>query len=1621
MEAPVRLFLRLTPLFFLVPVAAPVQQQDPEDGVFVDEIKKEFLDRIKKAQDLGDWRSLFDAYNIAIVKYQQKLVRPNPSQNIWIGVIEYLNREFSKLPPDALEYYRIENDGRAVAEYRKALEANDRAGVQAVVEKYFFAKIVDDALDRLGNQYFEERRNDQAIFYWRRLLEHYPDSEIPKHVTAAKMAMAAYASGNAPALDQVRSIAAAKKIDGDITAGGRKTTLSAYLKSLVIVPAVAAPITTKQPTFPEPESRFQRRLIGVRNDIKRWTFDFTDNSGQPAPRNQPRFRQPQPAQVQPEFPFFAAYEKVKGRDILVVTDGQRVIAVNPQKVTSTNASTGVMWRFPREGAIKRQFGNVRNDYGQASSPEIGASIQDGIAYVTVFSEKRPQGQPNPNQQDFFEGPQRLVCIDAVTGKLVWDTDDAALQAVLKKQEFFDRNWAFSTPPLVRGDNLYVGICTSPLGEPESRVVCFDRRTGEFRWHSFLASVTGGAGRFFGGGGRWVTYLTTLVEQGGVLYVHSNLGVVAAVHAVSGNVLWLSRYPRQAQRMDRWNGEGPQFIRHASWPLIHRGKMYVLPQDQVEMQVFSISDGAKLAFPTPPAGTGQKDMAWRNITQLVGLMEDWMILGGVESFVVNMVDRVADGKVRTPAGRAYSLPRSNVSRCGKGLIDGEVIYFPTCEDNIGTLSIYYGLGSFKNLDQVKWQEVGEYGNLLVAGDYLVVMTGTRAMVYTDVETIRKEFVQRLVQSPPNPAAFLEHGDIMRQNEKLVDAAESYLAFIDAAKGDPRYEKKVLDVKTELHQIYLKRGNEAFAQTEAAPHLLAIDYYKAAKGFAYDEATFADATRRLAETYEKVAAEKKDDPAAQKELAKKAVEEYQQIVERSRDSYYKPESGDLIQKMWTYAVGRIRELGKTYGDEVLEPVEKAARAEFDKLADKGGDAMRRVIDLYPQTKAALEAYQKMAADYATEGNWKKVIATLREFKEKHPDKWSVDLQRTVTEALEKLGDWRRLWDELKKMGENFGTQMVKVGEQEVSIQSVVDKKLEEIKSHLVEDQRILVDPIAKLLTIEGAPTGGNRFETSTAAVPLVVAGEVPPGYTGDHELLVRGSSVELWDLKKKEKVWTALHPGGYIGLGYEDVKCGADPGVRVIDVQDGSPAEKAGLQTGDIVLLVNGTSVNALTFDDTAAAATGTVKFQIMRGDKAQEIVVERIPWPAAARPAVVGAAFTRDYSIVVAWEDLAASVDVRTGKTSWVFRSVRDRFSLVRVGYSEGRVLIHEHLRGQMRSPFRSLSSQMQETERVLAYEDAYARLLVLDETTGEVAWAKSFPFDPNGYAMHKISFLPLAAIDKVAMLVDNCRDNIRSSEVVILALADGKTQPGYKMPGAIQSVAMDAERGMVFYVELNNRVLKTVSYGPQAPKLPDIAIQKYFDPNSQMAGVVAGKNYIAILIPPWQGTVFQKIVLFSIKTGQEYGILILPDDRTIPSNRLNTVVIGDDGTVYVYNIPKSKLQGSGGSDRRAFLTAYRILEPAKKEDPKFEMLWDAVAPFPSAGGELTIVPLDTVVILAARGTRPTETTESLIAMVYGTSDGGRLRLEAADVVAGAEGKPMLVRRGRLFIQTKSGLDIYGNE
>ncbi len=91
-------------------------------------------------------------------------------------------------------------------------------------------------------------------------------------------------------------------------------------------------------------------------------------------------------------------------------------------------------------------------------------------------------------------------------------------------------------------------------------------------------------------------------------------------------------------------------------------------------------------------------------------------------------------------------------------------------------------------------------------------------------------------------------------------------------------------------------------------------------------------------------------------------------------------------------------------------------------------------------------------------------------------------------------------------------------------------------------------------------------------------------------------------------------GYLGLVVEDV-LPLGPGVRVLEVFAGGPADRAGLKAGDLIVGVEGHGIRKMAEMATVLEKTpagGKVTLEILRGDQRRQIEVGLGKRPAAGR-------------------------------------------------------------------------------------------------------------------------------------------------------------------------------------------------------------------------------------------------------------------------------------------------------------------------------------------------------------------------------------------------------------------------
>jgi outer membrane protein assembly factor BamB/tetratricopeptide (TPR) repeat protein len=1676
-------------VLLLIPAAAPLlpgpaegaQQQSQDETIYLEEVKKDFLDRARKCEDSRDWKGLFEHYQFAIRRYGQSVVQIAPDR--WTSVREYFLGRIARLPKEAFDYYRFENDGKARAAFEKARESGVRRDLERAVEEYFFASGTDEVIDGLAAQAFDEGRVEEARTWWNRLLRLYPDSRIPRAVTAARVANACRVSENAGGLADLRKWLAQNKVEGKISLGGRPVDVAEYVAQLNMPERPALLRPAKMPYVPDPEERLRRPTLGVRNDIRRWVYDFNEDKGEPVAEAQTEPQQKQvvvrqiirgrPFRMEqagpppyPEFPLLPAYSRVRGKEYVIFTDGSRVVAVDPARVKGKSTTAGVYWKYPSEKPIPRPGQAAGGQYGR---PYVGVTIDGEYAFATMYSspEVRPR-DPNQQNQDGFEGVTAVKCLHIPSGKLVWDTDLAPLLDEFKTvcKEFYERNFSYAAPPLVRGDRLYLGICTSPMGEVESRVLCLDRKTGRPLWTTFLSSVPGLQGVFMNGIGSLPAYLPMLAEQGGTLYVQTNLGVVGALNPANGALQWLARYRRAGRRMQPNTGiMEAAFKRPANPPVLWNGMLFVLAQDRAELMAYDASSGEEIKLPAGSEMHG--DLEWKSMLHLLGPVNDELVIAGAsKSFELRLRDE------KGLCFRANYLIASACRGAGRGAVTEDYAYLPVMgEDDsnpLGGLGVY-DVRTWKVVERPPWKEPNEFGNLLVAGNYLIVATN-RIAVYTDVETLRNQYARRLNQSPPHAESLLEYGETMRENDRLEDAGEAYLSFIRAVDGDPRHAEKVREVRRELHAIFLKRGDDAAKRSEEGGRQLAeatrqvqeatrqrdeaekkgdedakrnaaaqlraaeaakrsaeaarkadaekaLECYGFAKQFAWDRDSEAEAVKRLAGTYEGLG------------LWQEAVNQYQDLIQKGRSLFHRERED--VTKLWDHAARRIDDIvSKAPG--AYSEVEKQASEALKKVKDDSVDGLRDVMDRFPNSKAAKEAFGKMRDALLKQGKLDKLRALYGDFQDRFKLKLNFDAYKELLELLEKLGDLDRLKFELGRFAERFPEESLVRDGAEEPVKEYVERRLAEL-SRRPRPALELKGPLRLVGELEAVKPSFDPQGVASGHQPLCPIG-VEPGLLGkDHELFKRGSTVELWDLKGKQRLWARPHPGAWLGVLYGE----APLGLSVLFVKQGSPAEKAGVKKDDLLLSIDGVPLRAATAGELLGglAPGASVEIAARRAGADVKIRATLSAMPADLRPAIVGASFTREGALAVAWEDLLASIDLATGEVQWTFRVSRDRFLFHAFHATEGRLYLYEALRSdRCADPMRLPSPG---APVLFKPDEAHHLLFCLSDFTGEVLWARKFAFEPaNPFQEFRIEFMGKYFADHVSFLHMTSRAGMYEWALWLIPAQAGARSENASLRepqrrpllGQMLAHAVDEEGGIFYYVadipERRDRTLYSLNLNPSRSsfKPVEIPLQQKFMPqnyNYSTCALAADRDYIALVVSPPQPGTDHKIWVWKTADLKDRAVS-LREGRTLPVNRPAGLGIGADSLLYVYNVAREKSQGAGSS--RAYITAFRL-----KSATGVEMAWDANAPVlnDTTLATMTHDAGNFEILSSPRASLPGESGEKPIVIVYDRQAEGYVRLDRTDLVLpsdtpGELATPALAWRGRIYLMSPKSLEIYGD-
>jgi outer membrane protein assembly factor BamB len=218
----------------------------------------------------------------------------------------------------------------------------------------------------------------------------------------------------------------------------------------------------------------------------------------------------------------------------------------------------------------------------------------------------------------------------------------------------DGVWAFDGAPVGDGHHVFVAMRRSDI-TPHAYVACFDAATGVRQWRT----AVGAADTIAGGAADEITHnLLTLVENR--IYFNTNLGLVAALDADSGDIAWITRYDRLISKTFTVGAAVPlHFDRDPSPCVYHDGLLFVAPADTPT--IFALD-----------ANTGK--MIW----QQDQLSDTLQLLAVVGKHLIASGERIA--ALDISSGHIdWAWPesdRAGIRGMGRGVVAGNEIFWPT---------------------------------------------------------------------------------------------------------------------------------------------------------------------------------------------------------------------------------------------------------------------------------------------------------------------------------------------------------------------------------------------------------------------------------------------------------------------------------------------------------------------------------------------------------------------------------------------------------------------------------------------------------------------------------------------------------------------------------------------------------------------------------------------------------------------------------------------------------------------------------------------------------------------------------------------------------------------------------
>lgn len=608
---------------------------------------------------------------------------------------------FANEAPQALEAYRQRVDPLAEAWLKRAVTERDPLRLQEIADRFFASRSGDNALLRLGDIELEQGNFSRARGAWQPLSPllrtpppltepdgplpwlAYPDTDLELDAVRARLVLVSILEGS-PARAQ-RELAVLSRLapEAQGTLGGQTGRYAELLSSLLTASRTwpAPRETAAWTTFGGSAARDKTAAAGVDVALRPiWSVPLPRRPAEDAAS----------AGVGPGAEslegWLCYHPLVSGASVLIAA-GDTLDDIHGYDL-DTGRPLWLETSLPPDAVAAAQPSGLQGltASGRSGTPQYTLTV-DGDRLVAKLG---PQATAVPASE------RRETPALGYLAALDQRADKKRLFEIRFNRPPWGEGWAVEGVPLAANGRLYVALRQRDGVRTQSHVAAFDTKRGELVWQRFVAA----AESFSQAATVEFTHnLLSLAE--GVLYLNTNLGVVAAVRARDGQVQWVTRYPQVAP-------DAPEFeiTRRASGRdltpcLIHKGLVLTAPSDCDRVFALDAATGRKV-WDTPP-GT------WIDIQHLLGVGSGNLIASGIRLIWIDV--QTGEIKARFPAQTDGAL-----RGFGRGILAGNRVYWPTRD----RIYIFDQRGPQQTRQPIELAPLGlTGGNLVISRDVLLI--------------------------------------------------------------------------------------------------------------------------------------------------------------------------------------------------------------------------------------------------------------------------------------------------------------------------------------------------------------------------------------------------------------------------------------------------------------------------------------------------------------------------------------------------------------------------------------------------------------------------------------------------------------------------------------------------------------------------------------------------------------------------------------------------------------------------------------------------------------------------------------------------------------------------------------